>query len=222
MSTIDAYLGGLNALGKNYVDASEGATPDIDNAKEVIGDVKTIRVVRKVLCLKSDAVDVSQDLIDTADPLTMYVGKDSPIEYGSGYRLTDMNSDHLSASMMSIAASYEKELQGVFDWQLPPSVTVTCANGDVTISFDGTPVETYETDKACKEQPLRLTGTLWTKTLYRVTLFANDVEVEHWDLDVSGTLDPENNDDHYLHWEYSGTDYARLVLLGVTLIEYQS
>jgi len=222
MSSIDAYLGGLNAFGKNYVDAPEGGVPDVDNAKEVIGDVKTIRVNRKVFCLKTDGIDVEDDLRANEDDLKIYVGKDSPLDFGSGYRLIDANADPLKGSMMSLACSYEKEVQGIFDSQLPPSVTVTCVNGVVTMLFNGSPMESWDTGKECKEQPLRVTGKLWTKTEYRVELFANDVRVEDYNFGVSGDLDPENNDDHYMHWEWSGSDWAQLVLLGTVLFRFDA
>ena len=218
--TTAAYIGGLNALGEKFVDDPVGGVPSVEMAYDVIGEIRTQTVPRKVGCLKIDGLDVQDILLDTINPLTIFVGKDSPLSFGSGWQVKSVSADNLSASMMTIAVTYERILQGVWSFGLPSLVTVSCTDGNVTLSYDGTPVQVWNTSEECQYAPLKFVGRAVTSAKYTVELFANGVKVQAWDLDITGGLDPQNNLTHRMHWESDGTTYARLVLLGTSLFDF--
>jgi hypothetical protein len=218
-------LGGTNAYGKAYYDNEVGGVLRSTYDWRVEGLVRVDEVDRTVLCLKSSAASIAADLATVPDPLVIYVGKDGSVDHGSGWGIAEAGASSFSPTLQQFNIKYQREVPALWDWMRPASVTISCSGTSpptTVISFDGTPMISYETPGyACDTWPLRYRGRWLSETLYRIDLYCNGWPVESWEVPFpSAAVDPMHVLSHRLHWVYSGVAYARLKVGTTTILDF--
>ena len=214
-------LGGCHEQGRNYLDTDEATfAAALDHT--VLGDVRREYVMRPVLCLKSDAMSIAQAILGAAvGTLVVHVGCGSPISCGTGWILDgQIDGDSVSPSLQKLRLRYTRITPGIWGFQLPTGLAVTCTSGTTDLVWNGTTVESWKTGVTCEAIPMRFTGRKLDQGTYLVFLFVNGVQVETWRIPTGeAELDPVNVADHRMTWETEGNT-VRLKLLNTILKEY--
>jgi len=218
-----AMIGGFNEGGKQFIDDPQGGVYGTDDVRELIGTVRNETVIRRVACLKGVAPDVANSLRGETGQLQIFVGKDSPIQYGEGWRMNQINPSNIGPSAMMFSTVYERERQGTWDFDLPSNVALGWAAGVVTVSYNGVPMESWDSGRATEEDAflIRMTARVVDTDTVKVSLAANGVAMSDWNLPAPEKLDPENIADHRCRWVENGTT-IQLMLLNVALYEWTS
>ena len=186
----------------------EVKTPQISyEPQEIRGGldvVMTKRLHRELTCF-SKHVDTILKTLDTFNA-TIAVNIIDDVSgtlvsksYGGGWNLTLIDTDEAKRPFSKIMLRYEKTVPVAFEFNLPTDLDITCIGGICTISYDGTILETIDSEKGVTTSGLsvKITGgvTSSKQSMYSYivrtplvgpneTLFSRTWEIEVFNVDV--------------------------------------
>ena len=154
----------------------EVKTPQISyEPQEIRGGldvVMTKRLHRELTCF-SKHVDTILKTLDTFNA-TIAVNIIDDVSgtlvsksYGGGWNLTLIDTDEAKRPFSKIMLRYEKTVPVAFEFNLPTDLDITCIGGICTISYDGTILETINSEKGVTTSGLtiQVTGGMTEKKL---------------------------------------------------------
>jgi len=220
-------IGGVNAAGKIYVDTEEGATLSSAIDYYVYGIIRTDTLSRPRRCHKKDAVSIVASLATVPSPLVCNVSALGTVSCGSGWLFRGAPGSSFSPTLQQLNATYERIVPGLFDWELPADVSLSCsiAGSETTTNLTFATVKFHSwrlSDTTCEGYPIQFNGAPIDSDNYRLHMYVNGKRVQSWDINHGGqALDPEHNTDHRLHWVHTTGVSAKLIVLDTTILDME-
>ncbi|OQY26091.1 MAG: hypothetical protein B6244_14325 [Candidatus Cloacimonetes bacterium 4572_55] len=161
---------------------------------------------RELICFSQNAENLLQQLTTYNAELTVPVISDANgtltnKAFGGGWNLTYAETNEYKKAFSKIYLRYEKQVTAAFEFNLPPGLTITNASGVCTIAYDGTTLETIDSETGTTTSGLqtKITGGMSEKKLPMffgiseqldpasvalTTRSSNQWEITHYEIDI--------------------------------------